>query len=267
MLPQSNAMGANKSRLRPCTTILITGASGALGRAIALRLAAPGVLLNLWGRDAIRLAETAAAATEQGASVRETLFDLEDAKGAAARLIEEDQISGFDEAYLVAGIGETRAIGDRVESPDLVARTVLINFAAPAAMASAMADRMTGRHSGRIVLIGSAAGHHSLPFANAYSGSKAGLARFADALRLAAKPHGVSVTLAAPGFLDTPNPRQQPVDARLLLSVDEAARRIVRAGAKGVPTYVTPWTFRFLRGVDAVLPRRLRDAVIARLER
>ena len=43
----------------------------------------------------------------------------------------------------------------------------------------------TERGSGRIALVGTAAASHSLPFAAGYAGSKAGLARFADALRLA----------------------------------------------------------------------------------
>ena len=41
--------------------ILITGASGGIGSALARAYAAPGVTLLLWGRDAARLEEAAAA--------------------------------------------------------------------------------------------------------------------------------------------------------------------------------------------------------------
>lgn len=189
--------------------------------------------------------------------------DVTQAQAAAERVAQADAGAAFDIAYLVAGTGETRPHGDRVESPDLVVRSILTNFAGPAAMAAAMADRMAERGSGRIVLIGSAAGHHSLPFASAYAGSKAGLARFADALRIAVAPHGVSVTLAAPGFLDTPG---RTDNAPMLLGLEEAARRIIAAGERGDGHYVTPWTFRALRALDAVLPVRLRDALLKRME-
>ncbi|MEM7688731.1 MAG: SDR family NAD(P)-dependent oxidoreductase [Pseudomonadota bacterium] len=244
----------------------MTGASGCLGRAIALQHARPGAGFRLWGRDSVRLDESAQAIRALGAVTRETVFDLTDAQGAGRTVAEQDKTEVFDFAYLVAGTGETRKAGDRVESAELVARAAQVNFAAPAAMAAALADRMAERGGGRIILIGSAAGHHSLPFASAYSGSKAGLARFADALRLAVRPYGVSVTLAAPGFLDTPSAARGAKDPPFLLDVDKAAHRIVRAGERGAGHYVTPWSFRALRTLDALLPARLRDAILSRLE-
>ncbi|MEO1048763.1 MAG: SDR family NAD(P)-dependent oxidoreductase [Pseudomonadota bacterium] len=261
----SNETGTNKSPGPPNLSILLTGASGSLGRALALQHAASGVNFHIWGRDADRLDETAHSLSNRGARVVTTSFDLADTLGAVHEMIEQDQTERFDIAYFVAGTGETRASKDRVEAPDLVARAVTTNFAAPAAMAAALADRMVERGKGRIVLIGSAAGHHSLPFASAYSGSKAGLARFSDALRLAVRPFGVSVTLAAPGFLDTPHARAEAKVPPFLLSVDEAARRIVRAGENGARHYVTPWPFRALRSVDGILPAPLRDAILSRL--
>jgi short-subunit dehydrogenase len=227
--------------------------------------AEPGVALRLWGRDPARLEDTAAAVTASGAQARSTLFDLADAAGAARRLLHEDETEKFDIAYLVAGSGETRPEGRLVEEPEQIARLALVNYAAPASMAAAIAERMAQRGSGRIVLIGSAAGHHSLPSAPAYSSSKAGLARFADALRIAVAPHGVSVTLAAPGFIKTTGTRTSAGSRPFEISVDEAARRIVRAGARGKRHYVTPWQFRALRLFDTALPFFLRDALLNKL--
>jgi len=270
MLPLSRSASASKTQVHNPLSILLTGASGSLGSAIALhharRIGGANIRFQLWGRDSARLNATAKAVTAAGAGAQETLFDLCDPVAAAQKLAEQDETERFDIAYLVAGTGETREEGALVEDPELVARAGLTNFVAPAAMAAAMADRMAERGGGRIVLIGSAAGHHSLPFASAYSGSKAGLARFADALRIAVKPHGVSVTLAAPGFLDTPNPGGRRDDPPFLLPVDEAARRIVRAGEQGKGHYITPWQFRALKALDAALPTRLRDALLSRLE-
>lgn len=246
---------------RAATSLLLTGASGALGRALALYHAAPGVSMSLWGRDRARLTATAEAARSAGAGVSQRILDLGDGEAAIAALLNEDRESPVDIAYLVAGMGDTRAAGDKVEDPQLVLRAAQVNFAVPAAMAAALASQMAERGGGRIVLIGSAAGHHSLPFAASYAGSKAGLARFADALRIAVKPHGVSITLAAPGFIATPaNPRRA-----LDIPLDLAARRIALAAEKGSRHHVTPWPFAMLRIVDALLPASLRDRLLSSL--
>lgn len=266
MLLPSNAMRPSKKS--PCngSSIVLTGASGSLGRALAVHHAKAGVALRLWGRDRARLGATAQAASALGSTVRETCFDLIDAHGAAQLVLEQDRTELFDAAYLVAGTGETRKPGAVVEDPELVVHAACLNFAAPAAMAAALAGQMAQRGHGRIVLMGSAAGHHSLPFAAGYSGSKAGLARFSDALRLAVKPYGVSVTLAAPGFIDTPAARANSADLPFAMPVEEAARRIAHAGERRARHYVTPWPFRIVRALDPVLPVFLRDRLLARLE-
>ena len=117
--------------------------------------------------------------------------------------------------------GNVRAAGDIVEDAGLVAILGAINFTAPAAMAARMAQR--GR--GRIVLVGSVAGFHASAFAAAYSGTKAGLARFADALRLSVRGYGVRVTLVSPGFIDTAAGRKVPGPKPMLMKVDVVARR------------------------------------------
>lgn len=101
-----------------------------------------------------------------------------------------------------------------------------------------------------------------MPFAAAYAGSKAGLARFADALRLALVPHGVRVTLAAPGFI-APDPEDSGKARRTGdVPVGIVAERIIRATMRGQARLITPWPFAVLRWVDRLLPRRLRDRVL-----
>ncbi|MBD2841055.1 SDR family NAD(P)-dependent oxidoreductase [Erythrobacter rubeus] len=251
---------------RDFTNILLTGASGELGSALALHHARPGTSLTLWGRDLSKLRSITSKVDERGADARSFSHDLMDIEGAVEAVIEQDRRATFDLAYLAAGIGDTRGSGELVEDPSTVHRTAQVNFTAPASMAAALARRMAERGGGRIVLIGSAAGHHSLPFAAAYSGSKAGLAKFSDALRVAVEPHGVIVTLAAPGFLDTAAARANSDKRPMELSVDEAARRIANAAEKGKRHYVTPWPFVLLKALDPMLPSGLRDRLLRSLE-
>jgi len=246
-------------------TILVTGASGALGRALALHHAGPGIRLALWGRDETRLAAVADACRAKGARVVTRSLDLAAPDPALAALQQEDAAGPVTLALLVAGMGDVRAPGARVEDPALVARMIAVNFATPAALATELAGRMAARGGGRIVLVGSAAAFHALPFATAYAGSKAGLARFADALGTGVRHYGVQVMLVSPGFLDTGAVREVPAPRRLLLPVEVAAARIARAAERGTPHLVLPWPFRLLRSVDRLLPRRLRDRLLLAL--
>ncbi|WP_137680631.1 SDR family NAD(P)-dependent oxidoreductase [Aurantiacibacter suaedae] len=241
--------------------LLITGASGALGRALALHHARSGSSLSLWGRNPERLASTAEAVRAAGAEATERRLDLTDCEAAIAALAEEDAKSPFDLVYLVAGIGDVCPPGAMVEPPAQIARVVETNFTAPAAMAAAMAERMARRGHGRIVIVGSAAGHHALPSAASYAASKAGLARFADALRIAMKPRGVSVVLVAPGFIAS-GPEERP----MAIPVRIAARRIAQAAERGKRHYVTPWPFTALRLLDKALPTALRDRLLAAIK-
>lgn len=75
--------------------MILTGASGGLGHALAIELAAPGVAMFLAGRDAGRLQQTALAAQKKGASVTTWIGNL---PGSAAFL---EATQSFDKAHPV----------------------------------------------------------------------------------------------------------------------------------------------------------------------
>ena len=240
--------------------ILITGASGAVGGALARRRAAPGIALLLWGRDLARLEAIAGQCRELGADVHIRQCDLADIGAGLAALAEDDSLP-IAEALLVAGQGDSAAPGAIAEDAAQVARLVQVNFAAPAALAAELAGRMAARGGGRILLVGSAAAFHALPFAAAYAGSKAGLGRFAEALQLAVQPHGVAITLVSPGFIDWVG-GGRPVPRALLLPLETAAARILAAFDAGRSQAIIPRRFAVLRIVDRLLPGALRARLL-----
>ncbi|MDG6093832.1 SDR family NAD(P)-dependent oxidoreductase [Acetobacter sp. AN02] len=251
---------------RPFRTILITGASGGIGSELAKYYAAPGKTLILWGRNSERLEEAAAPCRAAGAEVIVRSLDLADPRAAIAALREDDEAHPIDLMICNAGRSDIRRSGDIVEPAESVMALGLINYTTPASMTMAAAERMQKRGGGSIVLIGSAAGFHDLPFAAGYCGSKGGLFRFSQAARLGLEPVNVRLTYVAPGFVDTDMCRRLTGPYPWLVSVQEAVRNITQAARNGEAECIFPKQFRFLRLLPGLLPRRLQDLIMKRIE-
>lgn len=96
--------------MKPARSILITGASSGIGRALALAYARPGVALALSGRADDRLAAVAAAARGQGAEVETGILDVRDQAGVAQWIAELDQRRPLDLAVANAGISDRKSV-------------------------------------------------------------------------------------------------------------------------------------------------------------
>lgn len=245
-------------------TILITGASGGLGAALARVHAAPGTLLLLWGRNEARLRETAAQCIAKGATARIQAFDIRDIAALSTHLAAADAASPIDLAIFNAGLGGSAPDDAPAESPPSAQATAEVNFLSPVVGANAIADAMARRGSGHIVLIGSIAESFPLPMAPTYAGTKAGLAMFAEALGIRLARHQVAVTLVSPGFIDTPMSRQVPQPKPFLMDADTAAQIIARGIALRKRRIVLPWQFIPLRALARLLPRVLLRLILSR---
>lgn len=245
--------------------ILITGASGGIGRALARDYARPGNTLVLWGRNADRLQEIARFCRERGASVLTREIDLSDGHAAIAAFRADDDTSQFDSVILCAGLSDMKTASEKTERAETVLELGLVNYAVPSALTMAAADRMQARGGGKIALIGSVAAYHDLPFAAGYGGSKAGLARFASSARIALAPLGVEVVLIAPGFVDTDMSRRIIGPRPFLVTPEAASRHIIAALARNRGETLFPWPFRLLRLIDRLTPGMIRRAIMSRI--
>jgi short-subunit dehydrogenase len=250
---------------RTVDRILIVGATGGLGSALAYHYAAPGKTLLLWGRNRERLADIAETCRRAGADVEVRSLDITDTAATIAAVDEDDEAAPITLAVIASGAGDIQPAGAVTEDAAQVARLGLLNFVAPSALAVALAGRMAARRAGTVVLIGSAAAFHALPFAAGYAGSKAGLVRFADALRLQVARHGVCITLVSPGFIDTAAARAVPGPKPFMMQPADAAARIARAAERGSRHVIMPWAFSVLRVLDRMLPLWARDRLLLSL--
>jgi short-subunit dehydrogenase len=252
--------GAQRSQTRE-PHVLVTGASGGLGAALARHHAALGHRLTLWGRNEERLNVVACSCRALGAMIVTRIVDLQNPTTAEHAYLEDDARDPVDIAIFNAGLSDIRAPDALTEDPERVRALGLVNYVTPSVLATVAAGKMLPR-GGRIIMIGSVAAFHDLPFGTAYSGSKAGLARFSTALDLYTRPRGVPVLLVSPGFIDTPMSRRLSGARPFLVKPARAARLIVEASAQGKRHIVFPWPFHVLRIIDMLAPYRLRAALL-----
>jgi short-subunit dehydrogenase len=172
-------------------TVLLTGASGGLGHAIARALAARGAFLVLTGRRAEAL-EPLAAET-QG---RPIVSDLAD-RAAVDRLVAE--AGAVDVLVANAGISAGGAIGQF--SPEEIDRALDVNLRAPILLARLLSDGMAERGGGHIVFVNSLSGKAGAVGTSVYAATKFGLRGFAQAIREDLRPQGIGVSTVFPGFI------------------------------------------------------------------
>ena len=175
-------------------TILLTGATGGLGRAIAASLAERGATLVLSARSQDALDELAAALPGEGHRV--VVGDLAEL-GAAARVAAA--AGELDGAILNAGLGGTGKVDSF--APDEVERILRVNFEAPILMAREIVPGLREKGSGHLVFIASLAGKASSSRHAVYGGTKAGLRAFALGLRQDLARDGVGASVVNPGFI------------------------------------------------------------------
>ena len=175
-------------------TVLLTGATGGLGQAIAEALAGRGASLILSARKAQALEQLA---SELPGSGHITIpADLAE-PGAATKLALD--AGEFD--VLVANAG-LRGAGDLTDySHEDIGRAIRVNHEAPIDMARAVMEAMAARASGQMVFIASLAGKAASPRSSLYNETKFGLRGFALGLRADLAPAGVGVSIVSPGFV------------------------------------------------------------------
>jgi 3-oxoacyl-[acyl-carrier protein] reductase len=185
-------------------SVLVTGSSRGIGRAIALRLAQAGYDLILHCRSGRTEAEAVQAEIQAlGRQARILQFDVADR--AACKAILEADVEAHDAYYgVVCNAGLTRdgafpALTD--EDWDLVMRTNLDGFYN--VLHPVMMPMIRRRAAGRIVCITSVSGLIGNRGQVNYSASKAGIIGAAKALAIELGKRKITVNCVAPGLIDT----------------------------------------------------------------
>ncbi|GGV80799.1 SDR family NAD(P)-dependent oxidoreductase [Streptomyces thermoviolaceus] len=218
---------------------LVTGAGRGIGRAIALALADEGARVALVARSEDALAETAALVEKRGGTALAVPADLTDP--ASATRVAERAVAGLGPVDVLINNAATVEPLGPVTGMDADAWTTAfrLNVITPAALAGALAPRMTKAGWGRIVNVSSGivARPTTMIGGSAYAATKAALE--AHTVNLAAELDGTGVTVNVyrPGSVDTE--MQELIRREGEGRLDEAThQRFVRHHTEG--TLITP---------------------------
>jgi short-subunit dehydrogenase len=260
---QDRTIGQRASRrswLHP-TTVLITGATGGIGAALARNYADPGRTVILHGRDTSRLASLAQECETRGATVHTVTFDLRDAAAGIEVLRKVSSQYAIDLAIVNAGVGGAR---HRLEAENWdAARAVLaVNLDGAIATVAGVLPEMRRRGTGQIAVVSSLAAYFGLPITPTYCASKAALKVYGEALRGSLAPHGIAVNVVLPGFVRTPMSDRFPGAKPFLMSPERAATLIRRGLERNQARIAFPRTLAFGMWLLSVLPAALSQWMV-----
>jgi len=181
-------------------TILITGASGGIGEAIATKLAERKYDLLLVARSAEKLKDKCAAlSSEYGIKARFIAIDLA-SPDAASLVFKETQRLGIQIDMLINNAG----VGSGGEFSKLNLRSELdllqLNISSLVALTHYFLPQMRGRRSGTVINVASLASFIPIPYMATYAASKAFVRSFTQAMTQECEPYGIHILLFSPGL-------------------------------------------------------------------
>lgn len=258
-------MAGSVSKADP-KTVLITGASSGIGAALARAYARQGRHLALTGRDAARLEAVAADCESRGGSVETAILEVTNRAAMEAWLLTVDARSPID--LVIANAGVSAGTGGAGEDAEQARRVMAVNLDGMLNTVLPLIDRMRARGRGQIAVMSSLAGFRGIPGAPAYCAAKAAVRVYGEAIRGDLARDGVSVSVIAPGFVESPMTAVNRFRMPMLMSADKAAARIRDGLARRrgriafpVPMYMAAWLLAALpdwlaQRVGGGLPRK-----------
>jgi short-subunit dehydrogenase len=183
-------------------TILITGASGGIGRHLALYLGRAGHRVIATGRNLAALQSLQAEAAD--CPLHTVVLDVNDSTSIAKAVGEVSRLTagyGVDALVNNAGYGEMAPLLEvRAEDVRAMYETNVFGLLA---VTQAFLPQMVQRGAGRIVNVSSVGGLFTLPFFGVYNSTKHAVESLSDAMRMELKPLGIQVVVVEPGGTKT----------------------------------------------------------------
>ena len=214
--------------------VVLTGACGGLGQALARELIGRGAAVALVGLNRSVLETLAALAPERCAVYTPDVADTTAMQAMAADWM------------------------GRRGTPDLV----IANAGVAGGFDTAQADDLAVMRRGALVGVASIAGWRGMPGNGAYCASKGGLIRYLESLRAELRSDSIVVSTVSPGYLRTALTAGNRFAMPGLLEPEDAARALLAAVARGRTHIVLPARIGWLARLLNLLPDALHDRLL-----
>jgi 2-hydroxycyclohexanecarboxyl-CoA dehydrogenase len=203
--------------------VVVTGAAGGIGSAIAKAMAEAGGLVGVWDLDEGKAKEVAATLGEDSVGVVVDITDRASVKSALQTTLHT--LGQVDVLVNNAGIDKIEPFLSSEE--ETWERIVAVNFLGTVRCCHVVVPGMVERGAGRVVNIASDAGRVGSSGEVVYSGTKGGVIAFSKGLAREVASKGVGVNVVCPG----------PTDTALLDQVAEASQKLYDGLARAVPMH------------------------------
>lgn len=188
---------------------VVTGGSGAIGRAISLRLAISGAEVHVLGRSVASLEAVVGEIRAHGGTAHVARVDLEDDSAVQEFFGALPRVDVLVNCAGGSARGAHAAVWD--QSLEVVDHTLAVNLRAAISCVRAASPKMIARRSGRVISVGSVIGDHGKARFADYAAAKAGLSGYMKSAAIELGAYGITVNVVSPGIV----PRGQPTQDEL----------------------------------------------------
>lgn len=240
-------------------TILITGATSGLGRAMALALAPRGNRLIVTGRRAELLATLASEVEALGSRCLTAPVDATDEGAVAAHLTDAiGKLGRIDVAILNAGGGTALRLGTERASAAAVKESMARNYDTLVNYLVPLLDYMQSV-GGTIAYTCSPAGSFGLPKSGPYSAAKAAGRVLFDTARIELGHTPIRFVALYPGFTYTEGLVESEIPFKfLIIEKERAVRQMLRAIERGTAHAMFPKRIAWPVRIGALIPEPIR---------
>lgn len=235
-------------------SVLITGATSGIGKALAKKYSKQGYQVIACGRNKEKLAKL----EKQYSNISTLAFDITNNDEIQQVAIQVNNLDIF-----ILNAGDCQYIDDIINfESEKFAQVINTNLVALGYLLHHFLSKVNS--GGQLVFISSSA--TILPFtkAQAYGASKAGIDYLAKSLSIDLHPHNITVSLVHPGFVKTPLTDKNTFDMPFMITSNEAAEQIYKGVAKRKRYIHFPKRLTLLLKLFSILPDCLWRSIMLR---
>jgi short-subunit dehydrogenase len=249
----------------PYKAIIITGASGDLGYALAVAYAKKGVQLGLLGRNEKKLQKTQQACEQKGAIVESASINVTNDKPLQQWIARFNKHHPVDLLIANAGITSCIGINGEAEEWEVINLVLDTNLKGVLSTIQPLILPMRTRQQGQIAIVSSLAAYRGLPITPSYCASKAGIKAYGEALRGLLAKENIKVSVICPGFIKSTMSDHFPGAKPFIISPEKAAKVIKKGLASNKACISFPFPLNMGAWLLALLPSFLADYILVKM--